>query len=420
MKKLLYYDQDSARIRTMSKDLSKQFEVFIASDLLELAGIMKDKNPTVLLLGFASNDDAFNIRHLECIRRSIQIVRTKHSEAIHSLILFIMLESQTGPPVEKSTLTTREAECVEIMSSLSFCEVHIVHLPIPMKTLSSMMLATANTSPIGCMRKNGDRTPPNLFADKNSPIIGKSKTFCHMIAQIHSYADELRPVLIIGETGTGKELAARSLHSWSKRKYSPFVALNCAAIPEPLFESEMFGTERGAYTDASTRKGAIEQADNGTLFLDEIGSLMAVPQASLLRALGTGEYRRLGGANARSVHFRLVSASCLNPIHLAEEKRFRDDLLFRITDFVIEIPPLRERRDDIPLLANYFCNQFSKDMYDIEDDALDKLSSHDWPGNIRELRSVIARACAKKEEGKISVNDIEFLTDISGHIIHKL
>ncbi|GAB6277725.1 MAG: hypothetical protein SAMD01599839_22650 [Rectinema sp.] len=240
-----------------------------------------------------------------------------------------------------------------------------------------------------------------------------------MISQIRSYADEQRSVLIIGETGTGKELAARSLHSWSKRKLNPFVALNCAAIPETLFESEMFGTERGAYTDAASRCGALEQADNGTLFLDEIGSLSAASQPSLLRVLETGEYRRLGSTHSHSAQFRLVSASCLNPIDLAAENRFRNDLLFRIADFVIEIPPLRERKEDIPLFARRFCTQFSKDIYDIEDGALDKLAVHDWPGNIRELQSVIARACARKTAGKISADDIEFLIGISRLAPHK-
>jgi formate hydrogenlyase transcriptional activator len=251
------------------------------------------------------------------------------------------------------------------------------------------------------------------FADAHSPIIGKSKKFHQMIAQIRSYADKERPVLIIGETGTGKELAARSLHSWSKRKRNPFVALNCAAIPPTLFESEMFGTERGAYTDAPTRSGAIEQAHNGTLFLDEIGNLSAASQPSLLRVLETKEYRRLGSTRSHSAQFRLVSASSLNLIDLAAEKCFRKDLLFRIADFILEIPPLRERTEDIPLLVRHFCRQLSKDIYDIEDSALDKLSAHDWPGNIRELQSVIARACARRITGKITADDIEFLTGIS-------
>ncbi len=413
MKKLLYYVQDSRRIRVLAVALSKRFEVSIAGDLLELAAIMKEHKPAILLIGFASHDRAFNAYHLECVHRSILSAKIGNQERSPPLSVFIILESEMHALMPGNSR-------LKALQSLPFCEVHVIYLPLPIERISSIIFSAVEENlDSSCAERAEIQSFTCLFADECSPIIGKSKNFRRMISQIRSYADEQRPVLIIGETGTGKELAAHSLHSWSKRKLNSFVALNCAAIPETLFESEMFGTERGAYTDACSRCGALEQADNGTLFLDEIGSLSAASQPSLLRVLETGEYRRLGSTHSHSAQFRLVSASCLNPIDLAAENRFRNDLLFRIADFVIEIPPLRERKEDIPLLARHFCTQFSKDIYDIEDGALDKLAVHDWPGNIRELQSVIARACARKTAGEIGADDIEFLTGISRLAPHK-
>ncbi len=399
--------------------LSEQFEVSIAGDLLELTTTMKAQHPAILLLGFASHDDAFNAHHLECMYRSILSAKIENQSTSSRLSIFIMVEFGKHAFIHGTASDSPGKSRLETLQSLPSCDVYVIYPPPQIKRIPSIILSTvesADTAPA----TRGYRQPSKcLFADKHSPIIGKSKKFCRMISQIRSYADEHRPVLIIGETGTGKELAARSLHSWSKRKASPFVALNCAAIPETLFESEMFGTERGAYTDASSRRGALAQANNGTLFLDELGSLSTASQPSLLRVLETGEYRRLGSPRSHSTQFRLVSASCLNPIDLAAEKKFRNDLLFRIADFIIEIPPLRERTEDIPLLARHFCTQFSKDIYDIEDNALNKLSAHTWPGNIRELQSVIARACARRTVGKLSEEDIEFLTGISRLVPHK-
>ncbi len=412
MKKLLYYDQDSSRIRAGTIALSKLFEVSIAGNLLELAAIMKEQKPEILLLGFASHDYTFNAYHLDCIHRSILSARTGDEEDCSPLSIFIMVEFGKHAFIHGAASDSPGKSRLEALRALPSSEVHVIHPPLQIGKIPSIIFSAVENAglPAAGPARPVFRCP---FADAHSPIIGKSKNFRRMISQIRSYADEQRPVLITGETGTGKELAARSLHSWSRRKHNPFVALNCAAIPATLFESEMFGTERGAYTDASSRSGALEQAHNGTLFLDEIGSLSAASQPSLLRVLESREYRRLGSAQSHSAQFRLVSASCLNLIDLTAEKRFRNDLLFRIADFIIEIPPLRERTEDILLLVRHFCTQFSKDIYDIEDNALDKLSAHDWPGNIRELQSVIARACARRIAGKISEDDIEFLTGIS-------
>lgn len=210
--------------------------------------------------------------------------------------------------------------------------------------------------------------------------------------RLRLYADSDYPVLIIGESGTGKEIAARALHSLSRRRRGPFVARNCAAIPELLAESELFGTERGAFTDAVARPGAFELAAEGLLFLDEIGDASPPLQAKLLRVLETGEFWRLGGRRSVAADFRFVSATRCDLKRAADEGRFRLDLLYRIDTLVLEMPPLRARREDIPDLATSFALQATRGRVCLSPAAMDKMSSHDWPGNVRELRNVVHRA----------------------------
>jgi len=210
--------------------------------------------------------------------------------------------------------------------------------------------------------------------------------------RLRLYADSNFPVLIVGESGTGKEIAARALHELSQRRYGPFVARNCAAIPELLVESELFGTERGAFTDAVTRPGAFELAREGLLFLDEIGDATPQLQAKLLRVLETGEFWRLGGRTSVAADFRFVSATGRNLKRAAEEGRFRPDLLYRIDTLVLEMPPLRDRREDIPDLASHFALLATRGRVCLSPGAMDKISGYDWPGNVRELRNVVHRA----------------------------
>jgi len=299
-----------------------------------------------------------------------------------------------------------------ILNSIPCAELRFLELPEEIDTLPTLIAESMN---------NNDHISNSSFnayfqaaaVERRVPIIVKSAKIRAMLSNLRMCAKNNQSILILGETGTGKELAARTLHSWSAKKDKPFIALNCAAIPEALFESEMFGTELGAYTDASAHRGALEEANDGTLFLDEIGSLSPGSQPRLLRVLETGEFRRLGSPSVHSSRFRLVSASCLNPIDMAVDHKFRNDLLFRIANTIIEIPPLRERIEDIPLLARHFGARFSKDGSAVSEDALEKLIEHDWPGNVRELQAVIARACVLQKTGTIHAKDIEFLSGIS-------
>jgi transcriptional regulator with GAF, ATPase, and Fis domain len=203
-------------------------------------------------------------------------------------------------------------------------------------------------------------------------------------------------VLLEGETGVGKEVFARSLHEMGLRRGKPFVAVNCAAIPHELVESELFGVEKGAYTGALvSRPGRFERADGGTLFLDEIGDLPASAQAKLLRVLQEGEIERLGDQKTRKINVRLVAATNSNLLQLVKEGRFRSDLYYRLNAYQIVIPPLRERKQDIPLLAKHFLARYSaihgKKLRGFTDKAKRALLAHPWPGNIRELQNAVER-----------------------------
>jgi DNA-binding NtrC family response regulator len=220
------------------------------------------------------------------------------------------------------------------------------------------------------------------------------REICRMVERV---ADSPATVLVTGESGTGKEIVARALHAESRRRSGPFVKINCAAIPEGLFESELFGYEKGAFTGAAARKpGRFELAHEGTLFLDEIGEMPLSTQPKLLRALQEGVFYRVGGTRTVSVDVRLVAATNRDLRGEVRAGRFREDLFYRLNVVPIHLPPLRERREDIARLAEEFRARFAprlrKSVERIEPDALAALGRHDWPGNIRELENVIERA----------------------------
>ena len=227
-------------------------------------------------------------------------------------------------------------------------------------------------------------------------MVGDSEAFRKSCKLLHKAADSDIAVLLLGETGVGKEVFARQLHEISPRANKSFVSVNCAAIPEDLIESELFGVEKGAYTGAQqSRPGRFERAHGGTLFLDEVGDLSASAQAKLLRVLQEGEFERLGDVRVRKVNVRLVAATNVNLQKAVDEGRFRADLFYRLNIYPIVIPALRQRRDDIPLLVKHFLDKYSalysKRISGISDAALKALSDYDWPGNIRELDHIIER-----------------------------
>jgi formate hydrogenlyase transcriptional activator len=228
-------------------------------------------------------------------------------------------------------------------------------------------------------------------------IIGNSTALKHVLQQVETVATSDATVLLLGETGTGKELIARAIHDRSRRKQRTLVKLNCAAIPTGLLESELFGHERGAFTGAISQKiGRLELADQGTLFLDEVGDISIDIQPKLLRALQEREFERLGSTHTRKVNVRLVAATNRDLEKMVADKEFRTDLYYRLNVFPIRIPPLRDRKEDIPLLVSHFVQKFAKEMQKpieaIPTAVMKGLKSWDWPGNIRELENFIERA----------------------------
>ena len=235
-------------------------------------------------------------------------------------------------------------------------------------------------------------------------LIGQSQVMRRVFSTIEKVAPTESTILIHGESGTGKELVARAIHQKSRRSDKPFVAVNCAAIPENLLESELFGHERGSFTGAHDRKlGKFELADEGTLFLDEIGCMSAAMQSKLLRVLEHKIIERLGGEKGVKVDVRIISATNIDFQKSIDEGKFRADLFYRLNVIPIELPPLRERKDDTRLLAEYFVKKFNKELNknitSIADATLDDLVGYDWPGNVRELRDLVRAIAGKKKQG---------------------
>lgn len=242
-------------------------------------------------------------------------------------------------------------------------------------------------------------------------MIGESASFLSEIKKIPVLAKSDVIVLITGETGTGKELCARAIHYLSPRSRAPFMPINCGAIPVDLVENELFGHEKGAYTGASeSRTGLIAEAEGGTVFLDEIDCLPLAAQVKLLRFLQEKEYRPLGAKKMKKADVRLLAAMNIDPVEAVAEGRLRQDLYYRLNVIPLAIPPLRERREDIPLLARHFLMkyavQFNKSMVDFSEEAMQLLQLYDWPGNVRELEHNVERAVVLSKERIIEPKDI--------------
>ena len=266
----------------------------------------------------------------------------------------------------------------------------------------------------GVVPSNGTINAEMYAEDQSNPIagfsgiVGQSSALREVLQQVEMVAGTDSTVLLLGETGTGKELIARAIHDRSGRKSRPLVRVNCAAIPDGLLESELFGHERGAFTGAITQKiGRFEFADQGTLFLDEIGDIPLELQPKLLRVLQEREFERLGSTVTRKVNVRVVAATHRNLEEMIQEKQFRSDLYYRLNVFPIYVPPLRERPEDIPLLVRHFVHEFAhrmnKTIAAISPETMDSLSQYSWPGNIRELQNVIERSVVAHQKGNLSV-----------------
>jgi transcriptional regulator with PAS, ATPase and Fis domain len=287
--------------------------------------------------------------------------------------------------------------------------------PIAQQALSELAPAAVlplRPSPVLLRHAVAQLMPPNHPERRSarvqhrptSTLLGVSAALRDVIHQIKRIAPTRLSVLILGETGTGKELVARAIHEHSPRGKHPFVAINCGAIPETLLEAELFGVRRGAFTGAERdRRGLFEEAEGGTLFLDEIGDMPATLQPKLLRALETKEIRAIGADQSRCVDVRILAATHRDLETLAKNGEFRQDLLFRINTATIHVPPLRRRPVDIPFLAQHFAEEFGAEdarRIVLHDDFVEALSNRQFPGNVRELRNTVERAIALAEPGQ--------------------
>ncbi len=259
-------------------------------------------------------------------------------------------------------------------------------------------------------------------------LLAGSPSMLKIFKRIEEVGPTATPLLICGETGTGKELVARAIHAKSRRAFGPFVTINCGSLTETLLESELFGHERGAFTGAvKTRRGRLEMADGGTLFLDEIGDIPLKMQVDLLRVLEEKFFQRVGGSEAVKSDFRLICATHRDLIQLIREERFRQDFYFRINVITLSIPPLRERPQDIPVLTDHFVKLFARELgkrvEGLAPEALRMLMSYSWPGNVRELRNVLERAVVLAHSPRVGVRELSFLQggreDISGGLTLK-
>ena len=283
------------------------------------------------------------------------------------------------------------------------------------------------------------RTPAKIAVDTESDegdlLVGQGAAMQEVYRQIGRVAGQDVTVLILGESGTGKEVVARAIYQYSKRADRPFLAINCAAIPENLLESELFGHEKGSFTGAERKRiGKFEQCDGGTLFLDEIGDMTPLTQTKVLRVLQDQQFERVGGNEMVRTNVRLIAATNRNLTEMMEQETFRSDLYYRLNVYTIRLPPLRERNGDLPLLINHFLKKFSlesgKNVREVSPEAMQLLSHYTWPGNLRELQSVLKHAVveangpivlpeflpdtvreAVEVRGQAAVSENDFMTD---------
>ena len=370
VKSALIVDDEVGARESLRMILKNNYVVFLAKDAEEAMLQIKEHSPDVILLDIIL-PDLDGLKLLEKIRQN-------EPDAIVIMI----------------TATKTVKTAVEAMKLGAYDYVTKPFDVDELRLIVSRALSTqALEQEVRYLRKEIDRN----FVFEN--IIGKSKVMKEIFAMVRQIADSKSTVLVMGESGTGKELISRAIHYNSNRKNYPFVTINCAAIPETLIESELFGHEKGAFTNAIEKKlGRVEVANQGTLFLDEIGELSLATQAKILRFLEEKEFNRVGGSKTIKVDVRLIAATNRDLNQLLKKGLFREDLYYRINVVPIIIPPLKERKEDIPSLLDHFIQKHNeegnKKVKGVSKEALELIMNYEWPGNVRELENLIERAIA--------------------------
>lgn len=374
---LLVIDNDNDYCNGISRTLNKDFDCHYAANFNEGIKQLRENHTDIVLLHNNLNEGISSLEIINKIR--------KEAENVPVIIISDNCPSQPSNlgAVEyiSKSITTEKLRLILDKSLLK--QIHIDQKRIILEQ------------------------PDNLYQE----IVGNSPPIKRLKEQIKLFAQNDNTILITGESGVGKELVARQIHSFSKRKNAPFVAINCAALPNNLIESELFGYERGAFTSAEKSKlGKFEVAENGTIFLDEVSEIDLDTQVKLLRVIQEREFEHLGGTKTIKINVRIIAATNLDLKKLVDERLFRDDLYYRLDVLPIEVPPLRERKEDIPLLAEHFLRLSYNDLkisYNgISEEALNLLKQYDWPGNVRELQNNIIRASILAYGDEINVEHI--------------
>ncbi len=400
MEKLLIIE-DNEDIRSQLRwGLAKDYEVLVAGDRLEALPLIKKHTPKVITLDLGLPPDETGCEEgFRCLEEILRRI-----------------------PSTKVIMITGNGEREHALRAVQNGAYDYYRKPID---LTELKVILARAFHLSAIEKENSRLQDNIDQQCLSPagIIGTSPRMLEVYSSIRKVASSEVAVLITGESGTGKELVAKALHELSPRKSKDFIAINCGAIPENLLESELFGHEKGSFSGASGRvQGKVEYANNGTLFLDEIGELPLNLQVKLLRFLQDKSIQRVGGREDIAVNARIIAATNRNIIKETEAGSFREDLYYRISVIHIKLPPLRERGDDIMLLANLFLRrcgtEFGKKLRRFSADSVKLLTSYEWPGNVRELENKVLRAVIMSDDIIIEPEFLDFSLSSAKERIH--
>ncbi len=364
---------------------SWQHKVTVASDGAEALNSAVNRSPNVILT-------------------DLKMPRVDGIELLNRL----KAENQTPPTIVMTAFGSLELALKTVYEHGAFW---FVEKPVSPENLRILLERAGQQSRL--VNENAELKRQLSYQGVVGDMVGNSPVMREIFAAIRQVAPSNAAVLITGESGTGKELVARAIHSHSKRSDQPFVALNCAALPESLMESELFGHEKGSFTGAIERRiGSLEQADGGTLFLDELGEMPMAMQAKLLRVLEDFTFRRVGGKQELKANVRIVAATNRDPLASIKEGKLREDVYYRLNVFRIHLPPLRERIDDIPLIIDAILHNLNQKhgtrISSVAEETLHALSSRRWDGNIRELRNILERASILANSGAIQPEHLTF------------
>ncbi len=390
------------------KALGEDISLFGVKFRLENWESCKDKDWVKLKLRINNRENVLNGRIYRKEGSNRAVVLFNEEDMIISQTIGSFLTSQVRSngrcPYCKSSVASDIQECPSCHMPLDFTRVDLV------SALRRIKVGDLITG------KLPEEIKGKVCQEEKVEFIGSCDSMKKVFDLIRKYAPTDYPVLILGETGTGKELTARAIHERSHRKKGPFVAINCAAIPKELLEAELFGYEKGAFTGAERRKvGKVELADGGTLFLDEVGELPIELQAKLLRFLEDLSFERVGGTKGIKADVRVIAATNKNLKELVEQGLFREDLYYRLKVLTISLPPLRDREDDVIIMAKYFLEKFSKEqgkeILGFTDDASELIRNYSWPGNVRELINVLRKAVVLTDKKYIDAGDLDIDAD---------